>query len=201
MKYTWTRDYWWFVTIIPIILDSIRLFIISVVFNLESPKSIIKEIPQVIFKKTRTSSFEGVLDLSDTDESTKGLKDDIENKRETTLLLCNPELKKKLTDSPQIQHYLDTLYDKKEQEKVIENFFVIFENENQYKESGNMMNMIFNKSYRTQFFIAIVINALNQLTGINAINFYSKIIFKQLKFVHAETLTIFCGKFLFVSYN
>lgn len=48
-------------------------------------------------------------------------------------------------------------------------------------------------NYRLQFFMAILLNSLNQLTGINILVFYSEKIFNDYKFENTTLLTVIMG--------
>ena len=201
MKYPWTVPFWWIVVLIPAILDLFRAILLGFVFNLESTKSLLRDVSKEAIRSSRMSNFEKeiYLDLTehertetfDTDVAKEQM--DIEKEMKNRLL-GNESLKKQLYEMPEMQRYLHEFYFEEDYDSVIQGVLNNFEN-SYSKKKRSILKMMFDKSYKLQFFIAIVVNALNQLTGINAINFYSKIIFKQLHFQSAETLTILCGNF------
>jgi MFS family permease len=196
MKYSWTISFWWTITLIPAFLDFLRVILLGVVFNYESPKSLVKEIPKETIRISRISNYGKNINFETSEDNTNA--ESMDEKEVKNPLLGLDDLKNKFIKKPEMQRYLEGLYDEENFDKVIDEIMDDFENSYGKKKKRSMFRMVFNKSYRLQFFIAVVVNALNQLTGINAINFYSKIIFKQLHFSEAETLTILCGKHLFI---
>jgi MFS family permease len=61
------------------------------------------------------------------------------------------------------------------------------------KFKSNILNDLFSKKYRLQMFLVILLNILNQMTGINVFQLYSTIIFKKLSYSNPEDLTIALG--------
>jgi MFS family permease len=103
-----------------------------------------------------------------------------------------------------------TIFDKSDYitKDLYENYLQIYTPEGAKEETSNFeaeMNRV-NKNhskikitdllkneYRLQFSIGLLLNLLNQTTGINFLIFYSKSIFERLKLPNVDTLTFFMG--------
>ena len=210
MKYPWTLRYWWAVTLIPAGLDLVRLALLAAVFRLESPRSLLREIsrkyPNTSPRPSQLYYEQQHFDEPDIDTHSEQLlgtcAEDFSEKGVDTLGTSQQALgpaeivlrDQRFKEHPQMQRYLQSMFEPGHWDAVVNDITLKFDQEARKRRQGSMLQVMLDKSYRRQLLIAVVVNALNQLTGINAINFYSKIIFRQLKFAHAETLTVFCGR-------
>ena len=138
MKFSWTKKYWWFVTLIPAFLDFIRVIFIGLIFNLESPKSILKNTFKSEIRISRISNFEGLLGLTDTEAES------VETSSKQSLI--NPE-EDSLKQHPQIQRYLKSIFHENQHDMIFSHIFKEFKKQFVKKEHSSMLNLMFNKSY------------------------------------------------------
>lgn len=192
MKYPWTESYWQIVILIPAFLDLIRIIVIGLIFNIESPKTVIREKKK---KMMKNRIFISTLDETD-DESVDTYipKDANLNKNFEIDYFNENELFQMVIDDPRVKKYLKTFFEEDDRTLYLTFLFDEFSKQESKASQKNFFKVLTNPGIRLQLFLGLTINALNQLTGINAINFYSKIIFEQLQFQNAETLTILAGK-------
>jgi MFS family permease len=61
------------------------------------------------------------------------------------------------------------------------------------KYKNQILNDLFSKKYRLQMYLVILLNVLNQMTGINVFQLYSTIIFQKLNYNNPENLTVALG--------
>jgi hypothetical protein len=180
MKDDWTEEYWYFVSFFPAFIDIIRLVFVKLVYNVESPFC---------------SYSEQEEDFMD-NETRDGTEDDEQRSSGPSYLLDNKlNPSKEYVYNKDISTYLGTFYEQKDWEIVFYQISQQYKFKKSKEKGKSMLSLIKDKSYRIQFFLSVVINALNQLTGINAINFYSNFIFTDLKFSNPSLLTLFCGIF------
>ena len=140
MKFSWTRQYWWVVTLIPSFLDFIRLIFIGFIFNLESPKSILKATFKSNQRTSRISNFQGLLGLTDTET---------EAEFESNSFMKKNPLEDELKLKPEIQKYLHSIFQENQHDQVVSQIFSEFKLQFAEKEHSSMLNLMFNKSYRT----------------------------------------------------
>lgn len=183
MKYDWAEEYWYLVTLFPAFIDLIRLVFVKLVYNVQSPFCIYSEESQDP-KNTSTTN-----DINNNhDDITEQSPNKIEYLLDDKLTPNKDHIYNK-----ELSTYLKTFYAQEHWQEVFSQSLQQYKFKKSKEKGKSILNLIRDKSYRTQFFLSVVINGLNQLTGINAINFYSNFIFTDLKFANPSLLTLFCG--------
>ena len=125
------------------------------------------------------------------------------------LLLNNPKHKLKLflKKDEQIQNYLKTFFNEDKQEESFNFFFnefiKVYHSELiGYKFfSWDIFILSIHKNYRLQMFILILLNFLNQMTGVNCFIFYSKNLLLGMDIDKNLTLFNFCIGINFININ
>lgn len=199
MKSTWTLDYWELVIFLPGFVDIVRLFFILLLFRYKTPFQILKGIdskmefsnPNSLQSNSQTS--ECLIDESK-DSKTKGESGNF-GKSESNSLLYD-----EFSSNPETQSYLDNFCEKEEEEQSLAHYFAEYLHKKNENSEGSLMSVLFNKKFRLQIWIGILINLLTQLTGTATVEFYSKTIFTGLNFSNPESLTIICSNHLFYFY-
>lgn len=121
-------------------------------------------------------------------------------RREHILSTKNSELKKEIRQDAQISRYFDLFYKKEDQENALNFFFnELIKTYHPDFTKGNFLvvsiSLAFDRKYRLQFFVACLLNFLNQMTGINCLIFYSNNIFKFLNKENADFYSGLLGRF------
>ena len=159
--------YFYFVISIPSVIEIIRIILTILLFNFQSPKVVFLK----IFHKNPNAL------LLETSEST---------------------LQNQFLNNPNVLTLQKTFYLKSQSLNMYEQFAQQFQNKKTSTLIENTFLPIrlgFNKKYRKQFILAIILNFLNQATGVNVLAVYSSDVFRSLGFEStAEIITVVLGK-------
>ena len=144
-------------------------------------------------KRTSMVILNSNLEISKNDQQkTSIVNDNIEHKKNINPIFVS------FLKNQKTQKYLESFFEKEDWEKQVAILVDKF-NCDSFK-TISLKKTLQNRALRIPFMLAVTLNVLNQLTGINAINYYSRIIFTELNFKDPELLTFFiCNLFIFIS--
>lgn len=179
--FDWVADWVYFVLLFPIIIEAFRLIVLFFFFNFKSPHIVF----QNSHKKVKCQSlslekYEKMIPIQDTSET----------------------LKIAFLNNVHIGNLKKTFYTAEYREMFVKEHFDELQKQYETKiaksdlieETQMPIKLGFSKKYKKQFFLALMLNFLNQASGVNAIAIYSSNIFKFLGYSSmASSITLIFG--------
>lgn len=190
----WMKTYYYVILWIPAGIVLFQLLCLVVFFNIESPSVVFLEVKMKLDHSMINDTF------SNEDSSQIGITNSLLERSKKL------QLRSRFFNDPRIVKYANCFYSK---EKVTEYLSFAFDEfssallktdgDNECVENRlGFIRLGWHKKYRKQFLICILLNFLNQATGINCLVMYSSNIFAQVGYVkQAALLTNVIGILLY----
>lgn len=191
-KYEWMIKYYYIVLWIPGFVLVFQLVCFVLFFFVESPRYIFLQLRKELGQKPSDKSS-----LTSNDSESNNLNSSLLKKQ------YKINLRSKFFNDPRIRKHAECFYGSDDIEDFLSYSFdelaaALLSSESAeecIEDKRGPFTLGFHSKYRKQFFICILLNFLNQATGINCLVMYSTNIFKQVGFTdQAELFTTLLGR-------
>ena len=172
MKFDWTRKYYYLVLWLPIIIELLRMILYFIFLNTETPRYVFLD------SKKRKASSNNEMNEELIQEDTQ------------------KSIESKFAGDSRMKKYLKVFYEESNHIETVSQFTEEFTLQSKNTKKGQSpLKIAFSKTYLKQTMIGLLLNFMNQLSGINVVVFYSSNVFKTLGFQNPGLLTIIVGLF------
>jgi hypothetical protein len=191
------RQYYYVILWIPAGITLFQIFFLMVFFNVESPR--------FVFLQLKKALDESMINETSSHENSRN-----SNVSQTLLEKSKKiQLRSRFFNDPRMIKFANCFYTKEKTRDFLSFAFDEFSNallktstdDDCIENQLGYFTLGWHPKYRTQFLICILLNFLNQATGINCLVMYSTNIFKQVGYTqNAELLTRLIG-IIFLTYH